>query len=134
MTSIYEKYILLIDDDPDILNLFSDFFILNGFRCILFHSANDAINYLENNNSSFCSMVISDYCMNEMNGIELIKTINNKFNNNGNIKFILMSTFLKEQVNNVLNSKLEKLKIDNILEKPIKLERLKSINLELLST
>lgn len=133
MTSIYEKYIILIDDDQDILNLFCDFFNLNGFRCVSFHSANDAINYLENNNSSFCSMVISDYCMNEMNGIELIKTINNKFNKNGNIRFILMSAFLKEQVNNVLNSELEKIRIDNILEKPIKLERLKSITVELLS-
>lgn len=134
MTSIYEKYILLIDDDQDILNLFSDFFNLNGFRCISFHSANDAIKYLEKNNSAFCSMVISDYCMNEMNGIELIKTINNKFNSNGNIKFILMSAFLKEQVNNILNNELEKLKIDNILEKPIKLEKLKSITLELISS
>ena len=77
-------------------------------------------------------MIITDYSMEEMNGVELINIINEKFNSNGKIKFILITSFLKEYISNMANRELNNAEIHKILEKPIKLKNLKSITSEIL--
>ena len=61
--------------------------------------------------------------MPQMNGIDLIKRIREKYGSNLQVKIMLVSAFMKNElhVQNILNN----LKIDKIIEKPIRLEILK---------
>lgn len=121
-----DKYILLVDDDPDILKLYSDYLRLNGFKTIHFDNPFTALEYLEDNISN-CSLVITDYKMNGMSGTDLINKINEKQNRNNSIKFVLVSAYLKEDFILGKGSKnnTQRTRIDLVLEKPVTLEKLK---------
>ena len=127
--NIDNKVILLVDDEKDILNLFCECLQNCGYQAISFDNPLEAFNYIENdNNISNCSLIITDYKMPEMNGIEFIKRIREKFynyncynsNSNSQLKIMLISAFMKNDLDshNELNSP----KIDKIIEKPIHLE------------
>lgn len=121
------KYILLVDDDPDILKLYSDYLQLNGFNILSFENPFAALNYLENKTYN-CSIVITDYRMNGMSGIDLINKIHEKNNGKSSIKFVLLSAFLKEDFildKETKSNNITKKRIDLVLEKPIALEKLK---------
>jgi response regulator RpfG family c-di-GMP phosphodiesterase len=111
----------------DILKLYSDYLKLNGFKTINFDNPYNALDYLEDNISN-CSLVITDYKMNGMSGTDFIKKINEKKNENNNIKFVMISAFLKEDFimdHGNKNIPVTKTRIDLILEKPIHLEKFK---------
>ena len=55
-------YILLVDDEKDVLDLFSQYFTLNGFNTISFDNLDKAIKYFYQNTNN-CSLVIKDYKM-----------------------------------------------------------------------
>ena len=127
--NIDNKVILLVDDEKDILNLFCECFQNYGYQAISFDNPLEALNYIENNNNiSNYSLIITDYKMPQMSGIEFIKRIREKFDNynsynsnsNSQLKIMLISAFMKNDLDshNALNS----LKIDKIIEKPIRLE------------
>jgi response regulator RpfG family c-di-GMP phosphodiesterase len=61
--------------------------------------------------------------MPEMNGVDFIKKIREKNSSNLRLKIILISTFTKDNldVQRIANS----LKIDKIIEKPVRLEHFK---------
>jgi CheY-like chemotaxis protein len=65
-------YILLVDDEKDILDLFSEYLSSNGFNTISFQNPFEALDYFYQNISN-CSMVIADYKMPQMSGIDFIK-------------------------------------------------------------
>ncbi len=118
-----KKVILLVDDEKDVLNLFYEYLHNFGYKTISFDNPLDALKYLEDNNVSNCSLIITDYKMPQMNGIDLIKRIREKYGSNLQIKIMLVSAFMKNEfyVQNTLNN----LKIDKIIEKPVHLEILK---------
>ena len=122
-------YILLIDDEKDILDLFSEYLTSNGFNTISFDNPVKAIKYFYQNPNN-CSLVITDYKMPQMSGIDLIKKIKEK-DTNYKIKTIIISAFIKD---NIPYDKSYITMIDKILEKPIYLDRLKNEVQELLST
>ena len=66
-----------------------------------------------------------------MSGLDLINKIREK-DTGCNIKIILISAFMKSDVN--VNDRLKNLKIDKIIEKPIRLENLKNEIQKLLLT
>ena len=70
-------YILLVDDEKDILDLFTEYLSSNGFNTISFQNPLDALEYFYKNQSN-CSLVITDYKMPQMTGLDLIKKIRKK--------------------------------------------------------
>jgi DNA-binding NtrC family response regulator len=121
-------YILLVDDEKDILDLFSEYLSSNGFSTISFRSPVEALNYFYQNVSN-CSMVITDYKMPQMSGIDLIKKIREK-DIDYKIKTIIISAYIKD---NLPYDKSYIKLVDRILEKPVYLEKLVKIVQELIS-
>jgi len=122
-------YILLVDDEKDILDLFSEYLTSNGFNTISFDNPVKAIKYFYQNPNN-CSLVITDYKMPQMSGIDLIKKIKEK-DTDYKIKTIIISAFIKD---NIPYDKSYITTVDKILEKPIYLDRLKNEVQELIST
>ena len=103
------KYILLVDDEKDILDLFTEYLTSNGLIIISFQNPIEALNFL-NSNINNCSLVITDYSMPQMSGLDFIRHIRD-IDRNFIIKIILITAY--------------NLRIDKIIEKPILLEKLK---------
>ena len=121
-----QNYILLIDDEDDILNLFCDCLQAVGYNIVVFDNPLDALNYLnkDENIITNCSLIITDYRMPQMSGIDFIEKIREK-DTNCKVKIILTSAFIKSDL--ILNStKINSLSIDKIIEKPIRIETLKN--------
>ena len=118
-----------MDDEKDILDLFTEYLSSNGFNTISFQNPKEALNYFYQNQSN-CSIVIADYKMPQMSGIDLIKKMREK-DTNCKIKTIIISAFIKD---NIPYDKSYSMTIDKILEKPVYLDRLKKVIQELIST
>ena len=119
----------MVDDEKDILDLFSEYLTSNGFNTISFDNPVKAIKYFYQNPNN-CSLVITDYKMPQMSGIDLIKKIKEK-DTSYKIKTIIISAFIKD---NIPYDKSYITTVDKILEKPIYLDRLKNEVQELIST
>ena len=91
-----DYYILLVDDEKDILDLFSEYLLSNGFNTISFQSPLDALEYFYQNINN-CSLVITDYKMPQMSDIEFIKKIREK-DTDYKIKTIIISAYLKDNI------------------------------------
>ena len=74
------KYILLVDDDKDTLFTFDLYLKSIGYKIVSFVNPVEALNYF-NKNFDDCSLVITDYGMPQMSGIDLIKKIREKDQN-----------------------------------------------------
>ena len=114
--------ILLIDDEEDILFFYGECWKSNGYQTVSFVNPIEALYYLgKNDNISNCSLVIADYKMPQMSGIDLIKNIKEK-SSASKIKTILISAYWKTDLLKD-NPYLEK--IDKVIEKPVTSEALK---------
>ena len=123
-----DYYILLVDDEKDILDLFTEYLLSNGFNTISFQNPLDALEYYYHNINN-CYLIISDYKMPQMSGIDFIKKIREK-DTDYKIKTIIISAYLKD---NIPYDKSYITTVDKILEKPVYLDRLKKEVQELLS-
>ena len=121
-------YILLVDDEKDILDLFSEYLSFNGFNTISFQNPIEALNYFYQNITN-CYLVIADYKMPQISGIDFIRKIKEK-DTDCKIKTMIISAFIKD---NLPNDKSYIATIDRILEKPVYLERLNKEVQELIS-
>ena len=65
-------HILIVDDDPDIRNIFKEGIQYSGYECLTANGANEALEILHQQR---VDVVVSDINMPEMNGLELIKII-----------------------------------------------------------
>lgn len=115
-----DNYILLVDDEKDVLDLFSEYLTSNSFNTISFDNPVKALEYFYENTNN-CSLVITDYRMPQMSGLDFINKIREK-DTNGKIKTIIISAYIKD---NIPYDKSYIMKIDKILEKPVYLDRLK---------
>ena len=79
----------IIDDDIDIVNLFSDVLTSSGFNTSGFNDPLAAIMHLRTHHNEF-GLIISDLKMPEMDGKEIIKLISQMDND---IKLMLMSAY-----------------------------------------
>ncbi len=124
------KYVLLVDDEKDILFLYSECLKSDGYQTISFDNPIEALDYLDkNDNISNCSLVITDYKMPQMSGLDLVKKIIEK-DSKPKIKTMLVSAYLK---NDLLKDNLDMKKIDKIIEKPIDIDKLKNEVTELIN-
>ncbi len=123
------KYVLLVDDEKDILFLYSECLKSDGYQIISFDNPIEALNYLnKNDNISNCSLIITDYKMPQMSGLDLVKKIREK-DSKSKIKTMLVSAYLK---NDLLKDNVDMKKIDKIIEKPIDIDKLKNEVTELI--
>ena len=111
----------MVDDEKDVLDLFDDYLKSSGYNTISFDNPLNALEYFYKNINN-CSMVITDYKMSQMSGIDFIKKIREKENTDRKIKTIIISAFIKDSL--PYDKSYVKL-VDRILEKPVYLDRLK---------
>ena len=112
-----KKYILAVDDDPDIAGLAEQALSKHGFKVSSFTDALMALEYFKANHKN-CSLVLSDIRMPGINGYELVmeaKKINPK------VKVILMSAFELNE------SESSNLAIDAFIKKPFSLITLNNV-------
>jgi len=117
-----DKYILLVDDDQDTVYTFDIYLKSIRYPTVSFVNPVEALNYF-NKNFTKCSLVITDYAMPLMSGLDLIEKIREK-DRNYKINIIVISATIKNNIINY-NDKFLELKVDKFLEKPLSLEKLK---------
>ena len=110
------KSIIIVDDEPDICEMFKVVLQENGYSVNAFTNPIVAFEHLLKNPDKY-ELVISDYRMPYLNGCELGTKVKEL---NGNIKVILMSAYDSiEDNNNKLNFEL--------VRKPVTLQKLLDI-------
>ena len=82
-----EKRLLIVDDDPQILNMLGDILAESGYNLTFSADGEEALKKLEEGEFH---LVISDVRMPGIDGFELLKTIKERFNNT---KVILMTGY-----------------------------------------
>jgi CheY-like chemotaxis protein len=95
-----------------------------GYTIVSFVNPVEALDYF-NKNFADCSLVITDYGMPQMSGIDLIKKIREK-DQNYTKKIILISATIKGNILKDYYDELSNLRVNKILEKPMSLEILKN--------
>ena len=82
-----DNYILLVDDEKDVLALFDEYLTASGFNIISFDNPVKALEYFYENTNN-CSVVITDYRMPQMSGLDFINKIR-EIDTNCKIKTII---------------------------------------------
>jgi DNA-binding NtrC family response regulator len=113
----HRRLVMLVDDEIDIIGLFTEILTLNGISVRSFTNAEEALREFEQNHSYY-KLVISDVRMSPMSGIEFIKKLREI---DANIKVILMTAFEMER------SKLREIDTDEFFNKPIAMNNLVQI-------
>ena len=119
---------MLVDDEKDILDLFSEYLSSKGFNTISFQNPLEALEYFYQNVSN-CSIVLVDYKMPQISGIDFIKKIREK-DTAHKIKTIIISAYIQD---NIPYDKSYITTVDKILEKPVYLDTLEKVVQELIS-
>ena len=120
------RSILLVDDELDIVDLFTEAFKNRNYDVVGFTNPLKALEHYKKNYDQY-RMVISDIRMPEMNGFDLVKNLKKI---NTNILIILMSAY-----DNIDYSQLNELTINEFIQKPIKItELLSKVEKHLIST
>ena len=113
----HRTLVMLVDDEIDIIGLFTEILTLNGINVSPFTNSEEALREFEQNHSYY-KLVISDVRMSPMSGIEFIKKLREI---DANIKVILMTAFEMER------SQLREIDTDEFFNKPIAMNNLVQI-------
>ena len=113
----------MVDDAKDIVYTFEIYLKSIGYYTVSFVNPIEALDYF-NKNFTNCILVITDYGMPLMSGLDLIKKIR-EIDRNHRIKTIVISATVKKDIIDY-NDRFLNLKIDKFLEKPLSLEELKN--------
>ena len=108
--------IMIVDDDEIILDNINDFF--NNYNLSKFSNPKKALKELNNN---FYDIIIADYRMPDINGLELL--IEAKKNNSYEYGILLTAFAEKDILEKFINNNL----INKVIEKPLRLKELKNI-------
>ena len=119
MIVLNHRLIMLVDDEIDIIGLFTEILTLNGISVRSFTNAEEALREFEQNHSYY-KLVISDVRMSPMSGIEFIKKLR-EIDANIKVKVILMTAFEMER------SQLREIDTDEFFNKPIAMNNLVQI-------
>lgn len=113
----HRSLVMLVDDEIDIIGLFTEILTLNGISVRPFTNAEEALREFEQNHPYY-KLVISDVRMSPMSGIEFIKKLREI---DANIKVILMTAFEME------GSQLREIDTDEFFNKPTSMNNLVQI-------
>lgn len=110
------KLVAIVDDDEDITMLFKD--ALNGIKGITVFTFTDPILALEHfqENKDKYALVISDYKMPGLNGIELLRKMKDA---NKYVRTVLMTAF--EVENNTFREYMKREVVQAFCQKPVRL-------------
>lgn len=111
-------WILIVDDEPDIVSIFKQALMNKGFHVIGFTDPLLALEHFQINVKQY-GLVISDLRMPGMNGYEFVKKVNEA---KPEIKIFLMTAF--EIKDAEFRRVLPDVKIEDLLQKPISLAHL----------
>lgn len=109
--------IMIVDDDIDILTLFSELLTIEGYQVESFNDPRLALKEFETRNNHYM-LIISDIRMPHLSGIDLIKRfarINNQ------IPVIMMTAF------DISEKDIEEINLQEFLTKPINMKKLITI-------
>lgn len=108
--------ILVVDDEPVQVELLERGLTRKGYQVVKAYNAQEAMNHLLASGSSI-DLVITDYSMPVMNGMELLREIRKKC---GNLPVIMVTAYgQKETIIDAMRNR-----CDSFLEKPFTLDRL----------
>ncbi|MGD9533862.1 MAG: response regulator [Candidatus Nitrosocosmicus sp.] len=119
--------VMVVDDERELVLLYSRFIELSGFNCVYFTSPREALDYFSNNPNGY-NLIIIDLKMPDINGLELARRLR-KFNDK--VKIILVTAFLVEE--NLDPDEAKEAGVDIVLEKPFHFKDLKPIIKEILT-
>lgn len=109
--------VMLVDDEIDIIGLFTEILTLNGISVRPFTNPKEALDEFEQSHDSY-RLIISDVRMSPMSGVEFITKIK-KIDSDVNV--ILMTAF------EIDGNQLKEINTDEFLNKPIRMNDLVSI-------
>ena len=109
--------VMLVDDEIDIIGLFSEILTLNGINVRPFTNPSEALDDFKQKHDDY-RLVISDLRMNKMSGVEFISKLREI---DSAVNVVLMTAFEME------GSKLTEIKTDEFFNKPIRMNDLVSI-------
>jgi CheY-like chemotaxis protein len=116
-----ETNILLVDDEPDILQVFKKSRELAGYSTYGFVNPSAALEHFRQNAKAY-QIVVTDVRMPGMNGFQLSRQIRSL---NPDIKIILMTSF--EITSDELQKVMPSLRIDGLIKKPVSLRKFRSL-------
>jgi DNA-binding NtrC family response regulator len=105
--------LLIVDDDPDIVQVLKMGLVRNGFSVEAFTNPQEALQSFKSDAESYC-LVLSDIRMPSLSGIQLSKKIKEV---NPNVKVVLMTAF--EIKDNEFSKVFPSTHIDGFVQKPI---------------
>ena len=111
------RSVLLVDDEPDIVNSVKRWLEADGFKVYGFTDPLQALEYFQNNSNNI-DLVLSDVRMRKLDGYELVKKIKTI---QPEIKVVFMTAL---EFNEELSKTLPSVKIDGFLLKTGSLENL----------
>lgn len=107
-----KKTVLIVDDEPEILELNKEAFEYFGFSVVTALNVPEAVNALNTNNIDY---ILSDYMMPIQNGIELVKIVRYKMHLQIPISFLTAYTVAtKEELN--------ELGVQKVFSKPLDID------------
>ena len=109
-----KRRIIVVDDEPDLASLFCDGLQSAGYKTKAFNDPEAAIEYISTHDSEI-SLVITDWKMPKMNGLELTKIVSEI---DDKIKFMLMSAYELDK------DQLKEVNKENYMKKPIRMAEL----------
>lgn len=107
-------FIMIIDDEEDILNLFNDFLQQQGYSVTTFTEPLLALEEIQKNPQKY-SLILTDIRMPGISGMELAKIVNNL---NKDIKVVFMSAFQLDSNN------LKGIRYHEYIQKPVHIQML----------
>jgi DNA-binding response OmpR family regulator len=113
--------IIVVDDESDLAFLYKQFITGLGFDVVSFTDSLLAFEHFKQNIDRYC-LLITDLRMPGMNGIDLANKVREV---NKTVKIFLVTAFATEDLEDRQDFKAAK--VDRIIQKPLKLSRLKEI-------
>jgi DNA-binding NtrC family response regulator len=106
--------LIVVDDDPDLAQVFTGGLLMNGFLVDMFTNPEEALQNLRFNSKDYYSLVLSDIRMPEMSGIQLARKVKDI---NPSIKVVLMTAY---EIKDIKFSKVSpSVHADAFIQKPI---------------
>ena len=119
--------LIIVDDDPDLAQVFTGGLLMNGFLVDTFTNPEEALQNLRSNSKDYYSLVLSDIRMPEMSGIQLARKVKDI---NPSIKVVLMTAY--EIKDNKFSKVSPSIRVDGFIQKPTSITDLTNKILEIL--
>ena len=110
--------VMVVDDEEELACLFMELIKGSGFNSVSFTDPLLALKHIRSNPEMY-SLVITDFRMPGISGIELAKKIREY---NSKVKILLITAYYTDEILN--NDDFKEAKISKVLQKPLKLAQL----------